>query len=87
MTKFQSGMVTKGITQLATNTLPVLVIQSAFSLLQPGGYLLSITTSNRYQPRYSNRKIFFTTTSSDTSIVSYGMSLVTILFLDVIMVH
>ena len=87
MTKSQSGMVTKWITQLATNTLPVLVIQSAFSLLQLGGYLLSITTLNRYQPRDSSRKIFFTITSSNTSIVSYGMSLVTILFLDLIMVH
>ena len=87
MAKSQSGMVTKGITQLATNTLPVLVIQSAFSLLQLGGYLLSITTLNRYQPRDSSRKIFFTTTSSNTSILSYGMSLVTILFLDLIMVH
>ena len=78
MTKSQSGMVTKGITQLATNTLPVLVIQSAFSLLQLGGYLLSITTLNRYQPRDSSRKILFTTSSCNTSIVSYGMSLVTI---------
>ena len=87
MTKSQSGMVTKGITQLATNTLPVLVIQSSFSLLQLGGYLLSITTLNRYQPRDSSRKIFLPTTSSNTSIVSYVMSLVTILFLDLIKVH
>ena len=58
MTKSQSGMVTKGITQLATNTLLVLLIQSAFSLLQLRGYLLSITTLNRYQPRDSSRKIF-----------------------------
>ena len=37
MTRSQSGMVTEGITQLATNTLPVLAIQSAFSLLQRVG--------------------------------------------------
>ena len=87
MTKSQSGMVTKEITLLTTNTLSVLVIQSAFSLLQLDGYLLLITTSNRYQPRDSSRKIVLTTTLSNTSIVSYGMSLVTILFLDLIMVH
>ena len=59
MTKSHSGMVTKGITQLATNTLTVLVIQSTFSLLQLGGYLLLITTLNRYQPRDSSKKFFY----------------------------
>ena len=43
------GMVTKVITNPLTDTLPVLVIKSAFSLLPLGRYLLSVTTQNRYQ--------------------------------------
>ena len=54
MTKSKSGMVTRGITQLATNTLPVLVIHCAFSLLPLGTYLLALTTLNNYQPTDSS---------------------------------
>ena len=54
MTKSKNGMVTRGITQLAANTLPVLVIQSAFSLLPLGWYLLPLTTLNRYYPTDSS---------------------------------
>ena len=42
-----------------TNPLPVLVLQSVFSLLPPGKYLLPLTTCNRYQLRDSNGKILF----------------------------
>ena len=59
MTKSKSGMVTKGVTHLATNTLPVPVIQSVFSLLPLGGYLLPLTTLNRYQPTQIVVKISF----------------------------
>ena len=38
------------VTHLATDTMPGLVIQSVFSLLPLGRYLLTITTLNRYQP-------------------------------------
>ena len=44
MTKSKNGTVTKDIIQLETNTLPVLVIKSAFSLLPVGRYLLPLTT-------------------------------------------
>ena len=44
----------RGITHLATDTLPVLVIQSVFSLLPLGRYL---TTLNRYQPTDSSEKL------------------------------
>ena len=54
MTKSKSGMVTRGITHLATNTLLVLVIKSVFSLLPLGRYLLPLTTLNRYQPADSS---------------------------------
>ena len=87
MTKSKSGMVIRGITHLATNTLPVPVIQSVFSWLPLGRYLLSLTTLNRYQPTDSSEKFFFTTTSRNVSIVRYRMSLVAILPLDFVMIH
>ena len=58
MTKSKGGIVTKVITHLLTDTFPVLVIQSAFSLLPLGRYLLPVTTQNRYQSTGSSRKLF-----------------------------
>ena len=80
-------MVTKGITHLATDTLPVLVIQSVFSLLPLGRHLLPPTTLNRYQPTDSSRKLLFTTLSRNVFIVRCRMSLVTVLLLDLVMIH
>ena len=56
-------MVIRGTTHLATDTLPVLVMQSIFSLLPLGRYLLPLTTLNRYQPTDSSGKLLFTTMS------------------------
>ena len=78
MTKSKSGMVTKGITHLATNTLPVLLL---------GTYPLQLTTLNRCQPTVSSGKFLFTTTSRNESIVRWRMSLVTILFLDFVIIY
>ena len=80
-------MVTKGITHLAADTLPVLVIQSVFSLLPLGRYPLPITTLNRYQPTDSSGKLLYTTISRNVTIVRYRISLVTILLLDLVMIH
>ena len=87
MTKSKGSMVTRGITHLAIYTLPMLAIESVFSLLSWGRYLLPLTTLNRYQPTDGSRKFFFTTVSRNVSIVSYRMSLVTILLLDSVMIH
>ena len=86
MTKSKSGMVTKVITHLLTDTLPLLVIKSAFSLLPLGRYLLPVTTQNRYQSTGSSGKFFFATTSRNVTIVRWRMSLVTILVLDSVMI-
>ena len=86
MTKSKSSMVTRGITHLATDTLPMVVIQSIFSLLPLGRYLLLLTL-NRYQPTNSSGKLLFTTISRNVSIVRYRISLVTILLLDLVMIH
>ena len=86
-TKSKSGMVTKVITHLLTDTLPVLVIESIFSLQPQGRYLLPVTTRNRYQSTGSRGKFFFTTTSRNVTIVRCRMSLVTILVLDFVTFH
>ena len=87
MTKSKSGMVTKVIVHLLTDTLPVLVIKSAFSLLPLDRYLLPVTTQNRYRPTVSSGNFFFTTTSRNVTIVRCRMSLVTMLLLDFVMIH
>ena len=87
MTKFKSAMVTKGISHLATDTLPVLEIKHAFSLLPLGRYLLILTTLDRYQPTGSSGKFVFTTTSRNVTIVRCRMSAVAILVLDYVMIH
>ena len=80
-------MVTKVITHQLKDTLPVLVIKSAFSLLPVGSYLLPVTTWNRHQSTGSSGKLFFTTTSRNVTIVRCRMSLVAILVLDFVMIH
>ena len=87
VTKSKSSMATRGITHLATDTLSVLVIQIVFLLLCLGRYLLPVTTLNRYQPTDSSGKLLFTTVLRNISIVRYRISLVTILLLDLVMIH
>ena len=79
MTKSKNGNVARSIADLATNTLPVVVIQSVFPLLPLG----------RYQTRDSNAIFIFTTIdlSRNVPIVKYGVSLVTIIFLDFVSVN
>ena len=80
-------MVTSAIIHLVTDALPVLIIQSVFSLLPLGRYLLPLTTLSRYQPTDSSGKLLFTTISRNVSIVRYRISLVTILLLDLVLIH
>ena len=87
MTKSKSGMVNKVMTHMLTDTLPVLAIKSAFSLLPLSRYLLPVTTQNRYQSIGSSGKFFFATVSRNVTIVRGIMSLVTILILDFVMIH
>ena len=87
MTKSMSGVVTKVITHLLTDTLPVLVIKSVFSLLLLGRYLFPVTTENRYQSTGNSRTFSFTSTSRNVTIVRCRMSLVTIPDSDFVMIH
>ena len=58
MTKSKNSIVTKVITHLLTDTLPVLAIKSAFLLLPLGQYLLPVTTQKRYQSTGSSGNSF-----------------------------
>ena len=87
MMKSRTGMATRGITQLVVGVLPVIVIQSVFSLLPWCRYLLPLTTPNSYQTIDSSGKFSFTTTASNIPVIKYRMSLVTILPLDLVIVH
>ena len=73
--KSKNNMVARGITYLETNALPVVYLKY---------YLLGIplTTDSR-----SNRNFFLMTTCINVSIARHGMSLVTILLLDFILIH
>ena len=76
----KNGMVTRAIIYLATNTLPMVKIQSSFPLLPLGSYLLPFTTLN-------NGNFFFTTTSKNLSVLNYEVSLVTILLMNFIAIY
>ena len=89
MMKSKGDMVTRGITQLATDTLPLAVIKHAFSLLPLIRYPLQLTTVNRYDTRGSNGDILylFTITPRNVSVVRYGVPLVTLLPLDFVLIY
>ena len=48
MTKSKNSIVTTSTTYLDIAMLPVIVVESTFSLVPLGRYLLSLTTLNRY---------------------------------------
>ena len=52
-------MVTTGIIYLLIDTFPAIVIESTFSLLPLGRYLLPWATQNRNPPRCGNKHFFF----------------------------
>ena len=87
MTMSKNGLIAKGSTHLATNTLPVAVILRAFPLLPLVWCLLPLSTLNRYQTRDINGNFFFTTAWRNISVVRYGLSLVIVLLLDLVKIH
>ena len=87
MTKSKNGMVTRNNTQLATCTLPVVVIKITFLLLVLVRYLLLFTPVNSYLTRCSWENLIFATTSGNISVIRYGVSQVTIPLLDLLIFH
>ena len=72
--KSKNVMVTRDVTYLSTNTLPVVVVlESVFPLLPLGRYLMSLTKLNRYETTDSNGTFYFIIISRNVSIVGYGV--------------
>ena len=74
-------------TQLATCTLPVAVIQITFPSPALVRYLLSFTSANCKLTRCSWKSLIFPTPSGNVSVISYGVSLLTIAPLDLVLFH
>ena len=72
MAKSKNGMITRAITQPATDPLQVIVTECSFSLLPLARCPLWLTTVNRYHPRDSNGNV---------SVVRYEASLVIFLLI------
>ena len=89
MTKSKNSLVrsTTSTTYLDIVTFPVIVVESTFSLLSLGRYLLPLTTLNRYLSRHSNKNFIFTTSSKNITITKHGVFLVTIPILCFVMIH
>ena len=76
ITKSKSGMVTRGITHLALDTFPVIVMESNFYTTSWQGQV-SIYINKplwRYITRLHNKNFSFTTSSGNISIAGYGAS-------------
>ena len=78
----KNGMATKGVTYLATNTLPVILIQSVFALIPLGRYLLPYHSAY-WIDIYPGMVMKCGT----VAVVRYGVSLVTVLLLDFVSIH
>ena len=80
-------MVTRGITQPGTDTLPLAVTECAFPLLPLVRYPLWLTTVIRYHPTDSNGNIIVYHYICECICCQIGVSLVTILLLDFVWIH
>ena len=87
MTKSKNSIVTTGTTYLDIVTFPVIVVESTFSLLPMGRYLLPLTTLNRYLSRHSSKNFVFSTSSVNITFTRCGKFLVTFPFLCFVTIH
>ena len=70
MTKSKSRMTTRNNTQLATGTLPVVVIKCTFPSLALMRYLLPLTAFNSYLTKCSWENLIFATASGNELFLS-----------------
>ena len=80
-------MVTKDILYLTIDTFLDIVVKSNFPLLSAGWYLFRVVSGNRYLPRESNENILCITSTGNVSVGRWVIPLVTILLLDLVMIH
>ena len=80
-------MVTRDILYLPIDTFLDIVVKSNFLLLSVGWYLFRVVTGNRYLPRGSNENTLCITSTGKVSVARRVIPLVTILLLDLVMIH
>ena len=85
--KIQNSIVTANISYLDIITFSVIVVESTFSSLPLGRYLLPVTTLNRYLSRHSSKFFIFTTLSESITIIICWVFLVTVPVLYFVTIH
>ena len=87
MTKSKSSMVTRDILHLTKVTFLDIVVKSNFPLVSVGWYLHGVVIGNGYLPRGSNENTPCITSTGNVSVARWVIPLVTILLLDMVMIH
>ena len=82
-------MVTTDILYLTTDTFLDIVdlVKKNFPLLSIVWYLFRVASGNRYLPRGSNENTLCTTRTGNVYVARWVIPLVTILLLDLVMIH
>ena len=76
-------MVTRDILYLTID----IVVKSNFPLLFVGWYLFRVVSGNRYLPTGSNEKTLCITSTANVSVIRWVIPLVTIVLLDLVIIH
>ena len=80
-------MVTRDILYLTIDTFLDIVVKKNFPLLSVGWYLFRVVTGNRYLPQDSNENTLCITSTGYVFVARWVIPLVTILLLDLVMIH
>ena len=80
-------MTTRDIPHLTIVTFLDAVVKNNFPLLSVVWYLFRVVSGNRYLPRGSNENTLCITSTGNVSVARWAISPVTILFLDLVMIH
>ena len=80
-------MVTRDILSLTKVTFLDIVVKRYFPLLFVGWYLLRVVIGNGYLSRDSNENTLYITSTGNVYVARWVIPLVTILLLDLVMIH
>ena len=88
MTKHKIGMVTRNTPHLVIVIFSDEVVKMIFLLLCLDGYLfIVVIVVIRYLPRGSKENVLSITITGNVTMYKYAMLVVTVLFLDFVMIH
>ena len=80
-------MVTRGTPYLTIDIILDVVVKKKFPLLHLGWYIFSVLIGNRYLAKGSNGNVLCVNTTGNVFVGRWVMPLVTIQFLDFVMIH